>query len=91
MQDKFKFNWNYHSIDQSKLIYAKNNIKKKTLQYLEFYLCIKLITFFASIKDLFNYLKDIFGNFYQKKHAIEKFQDLKIRANLFNNFYFEFI
>ena len=52
---------------------------------------MNLITFFAIIKELFNYLKDIFSNSHRKKHAIEKFQELKMEASLFSDFYFEFI
>lgn len=46
---------------------------KKKLYNLKPCLYINSITSFATIKDLFNYLKDIFGNFYQKKYAIKKF------------------
>lgn len=34
---------------------------------------IQIYYFFATIEDKFNYFKDIFGNSYQKEHAIEKF------------------
>lgn len=43
--------------------------------------------FFTTIKDLFNNLKDIFGNFYKNKYAIKMFWDMKINISLFNNFY----
>ena len=46
-------------------------MKKNILQYLELYLHINLIIFFAIIKNLFNYLKDIFNNLYEKKHIIK--------------------
>ena len=52
---------------------------------------MNLITSFANIEDLFNHLEDIFDNLYQKKHAIEKFRELKIEASLFSNFYSKFI
>lgn len=52
---------------------------------------MNLIIFFTIIEDLFNYLEDIFNNSYQKKYIIEKFRDLKMNINSFNNFYSEFI
>ena len=64
---------------------------RKILQYLESCLYVNLITFFAIIEDLFNYLKDNFDNFYQKKHVLKKFRNLKIDISSFNDFYFEFI
>lgn len=54
-------------------------------------LYINIIIFFITIKDLFNYLIDIFNNSYYKEHNIKKFQKLKIGASFFNNFYFNFI
>ena len=62
MQNRFEINWDYYPTDQSKLIYAKNRVGRKTLQHLEPCLHINLITLFAIIEDLFNHLKDIFGN-----------------------------
>ena len=73
MQRKFEINWDHYPINQSKLIYAENRVEKKVLQHLELCLCVNLIAFFTTIENLFNYLEDIFDNFYQKKHAIEKF------------------
>ena len=61
------------------------------MQYLEPCLRVNLITFFAIIEDLFNHFKDIFGNPYQKEHAIEKFRELKIEVSLFSGFYLKFI
>ena len=58
---------------------------------MEPYLRLNLITLFAIIENLFNQLKDIFSNLYQKKYTIEKFQDLKMGASSFNDFYSEFI
>ena len=49
------------------------------------------ITCFATIKDLFNHLEDIFGNSHRKKHAMEKFRKLKMEASSFSNFYSKFI
>lgn len=49
------------------------------------------MTFFIIINDLFNRLQDIFGDFYQKEHGIEIFWEMKIRASLLSNFYFEII
>lgn len=62
MKEKFEINKVYYLNDQSKLIYIKKIIKEKTLQHLKFYLQINWIISFATIKDLFNYLKDIFSN-----------------------------
>lgn len=61
------------------------------MQYLDPYLQLNLITFFTTIEDLFNYLKDIFDNLHQKNHAMKKFWDSKMGINLFNDFYSEFI
>ena len=52
---------------------------------------MNLITFFATIKNLFNYPEDIFGNPYSKKHIMKKFRKLKIKDSLFSDFYSEFI
>lgn len=62
MQGKFKINWDHYPTNKSKLIYAENRVGKKALQYLEPCLQLNSITSFATIKDLFNYLKDIFSN-----------------------------
>ena len=61
------------------------------MQYLKPCLRLNLITFFATIEDLFNHLEDIFDNLPWKKHVMEKFRDLKMGARSFNNFYSEFI
>lgn len=84
-------NLDHYLIDQSKLIYAENRVRRKVLQHLDLCLYVNLITFFSTIKDLFNHLKDIFGNFYPKDYTIEKFQKLKMGASSFSNFYSEFI
>lgn len=66
-------------------------MERKVLQYLEFDLYVNFITLFATIKDLYNHLEDIFGNFHWKKYAINMFQKLKMGTRLFNNFYSKFI
>lgn len=66
-------------------------MKKKAFYQPKFYLLVNLITFFATIEDLFNHLKDIFGNFYQKEYVIKKFRELKMEASLFIEFYSKFI
>lgn len=39
IQSKFKINWDHlYFIDKSKLIYIKNKVREKTLQYLKPYL-----------------------------------------------------
>ena len=91
MQGKFEINWDYYPTDQSKLIYAENRVGGKALQHLEPCLRVNSITLFATIEDLFNHLEDIFDNPHQKKHAIEKFRELKIEASSFSDFYSEFI
>ena len=91
MQGKFEINWNHYLSERSKFIYAKNQVRKKVLEYFKPCLRLNFITFFTTIDNLFNYFKDIFGNSHWKKHAIEKFQELKIEASLFNDFYSEFI
>lgn len=63
MQGKFEINYDYYSTDWSQLIYAEYKVGGKALQYLEPCLHINLITFFAIIANLFNYLKDILDNF----------------------------
>ena len=72
MQDKFEINWNYYPSEKSKLIYKENLVERKTLQHLKLCLQLNFITFFTTINNLFNYLKDIFGNSYQKKHAMKR-------------------
>ena len=91
MQSKFKINWDHYLSERSKLTYAKNWVRRKALQYLEIYLQLNSITLLTTINNLFNYLKDIFGNLHWKKHAIEKFQELKMEASLSSNFYSKFI
>ena len=73
MQSKFKINGDHFLTDQSKLNYIENRIRKKALQHLKPCLRINSITFFSTIKNLFNYLEDIFNNLCQKKLAMEKF------------------
>ena len=60
MQGKFEINWDHYPTNQSKLIYAENRVGGKALQHLEYYLHMNLITFFATIKVLFNHSEDIF-------------------------------
>lgn len=73
MQGKFEINWDYYPSDRSKLIYVENRVGRKALQHLKPCLQLNSIIFFATIKDLFNHLEDIFDNLYWKEHAIEKF------------------
>lgn len=91
MHSKFVINYNHDLIVKSKFIFVKNRNKKKALQYLKLILYVNLITSFTTIKNLFNYLKNIFNNSHFEKYAIEKFQELKIKTSLFDNFYFEYI
>lgn len=49
---------------KKKLIYVENRFRKKTLYHLEHSLYFNSSIFFTFIKILFNYLEDIFGNFY---------------------------
>lgn len=90
MWDKFKINLDYYPIDSSKFIYIKNRIKKIIANNWN-YLLFWINYFFTNIKDLFNHLENIFGNFYLKENIIEKFWDLKIVVNLFNDFHSKFI
>lgn len=73
MLGKFEINLNHYSTNKSKLIYTENRIRGKALQHLETCLQLNSITSFTTIEDLFNYLKDIFGNLHWTKHTIEKF------------------
>lgn len=91
MRDKLAINRDHYPTDQSKSIYAERRVGEKTLQHQELCLHVNLITFFATIEDLFHPLEDIFGNFYPKEHAMEEFWDLKIGVCLFNDFDSEFI
>ncbi len=90
MWGKFKINLDYYPIDSSKFIYIKNRIKKKFYNTWN-YLLFQINYFFANIKDLFNYLENIFGNFYLKENIMEKFREFKIVVNLFNDFHSKFI
>lgn len=91
MQGRFEINWYAHLQKRSKLIYWENRVGRKVLKYLELWLWLNSITSFTIINELLNYLEDIFGNFYWKKHAIKKFQGLKMRATLFIDFCSKFI
>ena len=91
MQGKFEINWDHFLLERSKLIYAENWVRGKTLQYLKPCFQLNSITLFTTIDNLFNYLKDIFGNPHWKKYAMEKFRELKMGASLFSDFYFKFI
>ena len=91
MRGKFEINWDHYPSERSKLIYAENRVGRKALQHLEPCLRLNSITLFTTIDDLFNHLKDIFGNSHQKEQTMEKFRELKMRASSFSNFYSEFI
>lgn len=91
MRWKVEINCDHYPSEKSKLIYAENWVGRRALQHLEICLYLNFITFFITIDDLFNHLKDTFSNSYQKEHAIEKFGEPKIGASLFNNIYFKFI
>ena len=91
IQSKFEINWDHYPLERSKLIYVENRVGGKVLQHLEPCLQLNSITFFSTINNLFNHFEDIFGNPHQKKHAMEKFRELKMRASLFSEFYFKFI
>ena len=73
MEGKFEINWDYYCTERSKLINAENRVRRKALQHLELCLRLNFITLFTTIEELFNHLKDIFGNFHQKKYVVEKF------------------
>lgn len=73
MQKKFNIHWDHYPSQRSELIYAQNRVGRKTLQYLEAYLRLNSIPFFAIINDLFHHLKDIFDNPHWIKHVMEKF------------------
>ena len=62
MERKFEINWDEYLTNRNKLIYAKNKVRVKALQHLKLCPRINSITIFATIKDLFNYLEDIFDN-----------------------------
>ena len=73
MQGKFEINWDHYPLKRSKLIYIENRVGGKVLQHLKPYFRLNSITFFTTINDLFNYLKDIFGNPYRKEQVMKKF------------------
>ena len=62
MQGKYKINWDYYQSKRSKLIYLENQVGGKALQHLELCLQLNSITLFTTINNLFNHLKNIFGN-----------------------------
>lgn len=90
MQNKFEIYQNYYTIDWSKIIYPENRIREKVQQNLDHCPRIKSNIFFTSIRDFFNYLKNICNNLI-KKNLMEKFKEMKIEANLFSNFYLKFV
>lgn len=49
-------------LKKSKLIYIGNRVKKRALYHLKSYHQLNFITFYTTIDDLFNFLKDIFDN-----------------------------
>ena len=61
------------------------------MQHLKPCLQLNSITSLATIKDLFNYPENIFGNLNRKDHTMEKFPDLKMGVRSLNNFYSELI
>ena len=91
MRGKFEINCDHYPSERSKLIHKENWVGGKILQYLEPCLRLNSITSFTTIDKLFNYLKDIFGDSHQKKHAMEKFRELKMGTSLLSDFYSEFI
>lgn len=91
IQDKFKINRDHDLSKRYKLIYIENRVEEKPWQDLEHCFSFNSIIFFTTINNVFNDLKDIFGNCHRKKYAIRKFRDLKIGARLFSNFYSKFI
>ena len=46
---------------------------------------------FKIIDNLFTKLKEVYGNFYCKKHTITKFKELKMGSKSFNIFYLKVI
>lgn len=76
---------------KNKPIYIKNKVKGKILQHYKSCLQLNSINSFTTISDLFHYFEDIFDNFHQNKHVIEKFGELKMRTRLFYDFYSEVI
>ena len=90
MQGKFEINWDHYLSEKSKLIYAENRVESKALQHFEPCFWLNFITSFTTINDLFNHLKDIFGNPHWKKHVREKFRELKMVTSSCNDFYSEF-
>lgn len=91
MQSQYEIHQNYYLINRSKLIYIENTVGGEALQHLKPCLLDNSITFFATILSLFNHLEDIFVHYHRNKHAMKKFQDLKIDICLFNDIYSELI
>lgn len=60
---------------QKVFIYAKNRVRKTTLQHLVFCLLMNYTTSFTTIDNLLNHFGDIFGNAYQKEHTVNKFRE----------------
>lgn len=64
MQDKFENNENHYSTNIKTLNNAENKVKRKAIQYLKLCLELRFITVFIIVDTLFNYYRDVFGNFY---------------------------
>lgn len=80
MRDKFEINYDYNLSKKNKHIYVENQVGGKGLQHLEPCFQFSSITFFTIIDNLFNHFENIFDNHHQKKHVIEKFRKLRMRA-----------
>ncbi len=91
MRGKFEINWDHYQSERSKLIYVENRVGEKALQHLEPCFQLNFITPFTTIDNLFNHLKDIFGNLHQKEHAIDKIRELKMGPSSFSDFYSKLI
>lgn len=58
-------NKNYYLTEKNKLIYKLNRVGKKSSIISRILFVNKIdYNFFATIKTLFNYIKNLFGNFY---------------------------
>ena len=84
-------NQEYYPDNDTQICYAKNRCKGKALEHLQLHLRADSLIPFETVDNLFTKLEEVYDDPHCKKHAMEKFKELKIGLGSFNTFYSEFI